>query len=1049
VQMRMIVFFFAVWLVVIPCAVAQSPNGAISGIVLDPSGAVIGGAEITVVNDDTRVQYSSKTNNDGIYVVPNVPPGSYRIQVAKIGFKTLIKPDIRLTVSDAVSINFTLPLGAVSEVITVEGGAPVIKVTDGSVSTIVDRNFVENMPLNGRSFQDLILLTPGVVTNSPQDNQGLGTQGEFSVNGQRTESNYYTIDGVSGNFGVAAGSFFNASPSGSLPAATALGTTQALVSVDALQEFRVETSTYSAEFGRNPGGQFIFVTRSGTNQWHGSAFDYLRNNLFDANDWFNDYYRLAQPALRQNDFGGTLGGPVRIPGLYNGKDRTFFFFSYEGLRLVQPQPATVSYVPTMALRQSVPAPLQSVLNAFPLPHCPPGAPKCTEDLGNGLGDFVGTWSNPSDIDATSVRLDHAFNQKLRVSFRLAHTSSASNTRSTSSPSVLLSQQSLNWAYMAGATAQLGSRVNNDVRVSYSTNRAAGSANLSSFGGALAANLWQLQGVGNSENSHPLIQISLLFGPYSPALVQDEPTGVQKQWNVTDSVAVSLGRHQLKFGLDYRRSAPVQSAFDPSVLYLFFSTNSLQANSVDIGIGRKQAAAYPIYTNFSAFAQDEWKLMPRLSLSLGVRWEVNPAPGAAKGNLPNTVQGNINDPATLKLAPYGTPLWRTTWHNLAPRLSAAYLLRKARGYETVVRGGAGLFFDTGQQLGSAGYLGPGFVSFGAFGRFVGSPTRFPAPMSAIPSIINPPVPPYGTVYAFPSHLQLPYSVQWNASIEQALSNSQAVTISYVGSHGARLIEANQHSLASFNANFSTVFLYQNGLTSDYNALQVQYQRRLSHGLQALAAYTWSHSIDYGSLNATFGFLRGNSDFDVRHNFSTAFSYDLPNVLKTNFARAVLHHWGLDDRLTARTSFPFNPIGPGYVDPGTGQTYDGGLDVVAGQAPYLYSAQYPGGRAINPNAFQSTSSSPGNAPRNSLRGFGAWQMDLAVRREFPIHETLKIQFRAEAFNLINHPSFGTINAHFGQLLFGQATGTLAQSLGVLSPIYQQGGPRSLQFALRLMF
>ena len=248
--------------------------------------------------------------------MPNIPPGNYRIQVSNSGFKTIIKPDIVIHVEDALAINFTLPIGAASEIVTVEGGAPLINTTDASVSTVVDRKYVENMPLNGRSFQDLVLLTPGVVTSSPQSGSGyIGEQGEFSVNGQRTESNYYSVDGVSANVGTVAGSPASFTPgvTGSLPIATALGTTQGLVSVDALQEFRVQSSSYSAEYGRNPGGQFSFVTRSGTNEWHGSAFDYLRNNAFDANDWFNDYDGLPKPAERQNDFGGTLGGPVAIP----------------------------------------------------------------------------------------------------------------------------------------------------------------------------------------------------------------------------------------------------------------------------------------------------------------------------------------------------------------------------------------------------------------------------------------------------------------------------------------------------------------------------------------------------------------------------------------------------------------------------------------------------------------------------------------------------------------------------------------------------------------
>src|SRR5215470_8661020 len=263
-------------------AFAQSPNASIRGIVFDPDAKFITGAEIIVVNDETGVKYVTATNNEGLYAVEDIPPGLYRIQVSKFGFKTIIKPNIVLNVQDSLTLNFTLPIGASSIAVTVEGGAPLINTTDSAVSTVVDQSYVRNMPLNGRTFQSLILLTPAVVTSTPQAQGAVGGTGEFSVNGQRTESNNYSVDGVSANTGIFPGAYQFPSVSGSLPASTALGTTQGLVSVDALEEFRVQSSSYSAEYGRNPGGQFSFATRSGTNQWHGAAFDYLRNDVFDA-----------------------------------------------------------------------------------------------------------------------------------------------------------------------------------------------------------------------------------------------------------------------------------------------------------------------------------------------------------------------------------------------------------------------------------------------------------------------------------------------------------------------------------------------------------------------------------------------------------------------------------------------------------------------------------------------------------------------------------------------------------------------------------------------
>jgi len=1045
-------FLLAFLAVVLPSgACAQSPTGTISGIVFDPDARAVPGADIIVVNDLTRLQYETKTNEVGLYSVPNLPPGPYRVQASKAGFKTLIKPDIVLNVQDSITINFTLPVGAASIAVTVEGGAPIINTQDASVGTVIDNTYVRNMPLNGRSFQDLILLSPGVVTTSPQTQASLGYNGEFSVNGQRTESNYYTVDGVSANVSTTPGAVSAPSSSGSLPSATVLGTTQALVSVDSLQEFRVQTSSYSAEYGRNPGGQFVFVTRSGTNDWHGTLFEYFRNNVFDANNWFNNAYGLPQPALRQNDFGGTVGGPVEIPHVYNGQDKTFFFVSYEGLRLVQPQEASISYVPNNALRQSAEQDLQPVLQAFPAPN---GA-----DLGNGLAEFIGTWSNPSQIDAYSVRLDHQITDKWRAFFRFSATPSSANSRqggNFSDPAVVSGVHFTVHTYTAALDGTLSQKVHNELRFNYSSNDGVISQTIDSFGGGQKVSLLALQGLNTTADPVPAVGVLVSAPGYFGLLAESRNTDFQQQWNVTDTASFSLVKHFLKIGLDYRRLTPTVREDSPSILYEFESAASVEANSVDSGNTFVFSPAYPVYQNFSAFVQDEWRVSPRLTLSLGLRWDVNPAPGAANGELPFTVRGSY--PGSLSLAPRGTALWNTSWYNFAPRLGAAYVLRNRPGQETVVRGGFGVFYDTGQQAGSYGYLGPGFEAQTFFGSSVGTPASFPAPLSEIvPAVIYPPVPPYGAGYAYPSHLQLPYTLQWNGAVQQALGKDQALTVSYVGAVGRRLLE--QNLVQVNNAVFDSVTFFQTGLTSDYDALQVQFQRRLSRGVSALGSYTFSHCLDYGSQSTSYPYKRGNCDFDVRHNFSGAVSADLPTVSGARWVRLLANGWGLDGRLSARTGFPVTLNGPSLINPATGQFENAGVDLVPGQPIYLYGSSFPGGRAVNPGAFSlpqgctpfscDPTSAPGNAPRNFVRGFGAFQTDIAVRREFPLHERLKLQFRAEAFNIFNHPNFGIINTFWGNNLFGQATGSLAQSLGVLSPLYQIGGPRSLQFALRLTY
>jgi hypothetical protein len=1028
---------------------AQSPNGTISGLVVDSSGAVIVGSDILLENYATNVQYAAKTNKDGIYLISNLPPGTYRLQVSKFGFRTLIKPDIVLALQDSLAINFTLSVGAASEVVTVTAGAPMVDTTDGSVSTVVDQNYIGNMPLNGRSFQDLILLTPGSVTQSPQNgpNSQLGQTGEFSINGQRPEANYYAVDGVSANMGAAPGVMMLewAGASGSVPSSTALGTTQSLVSVDDLKEFRVQSSSYSAEYGRTPGGQFSFETKSGTNEWHGTAYDYLRNGYFDANDWFNDYLRAAQPAVHQNDFGGTLGGPVRIPGIYNGKDKTFFFVSYEGLRLRQPQEASINYVPDATLRAAVPAPLSQVLAAFPLANGP--------EAGNGMAEFLSTWSNPSSLDSTSVRLDQMVGSRSRLFFRFSDTPSERNARGTGSfatPSMVARSSYVPRTYTGGADTALTSRMSNDFRANYSSNRVTSDTMIDGFGGGTPGDLAALTGLPPAAAP----SVVILYGGYQLALGQPKESATQRQINLVDSVAFAWNRQQIEFGADYRRLTPVAAPFNPFVEYLFLSEASLESNSA-LAVADSSAEAYPLYQNLSLFAQDDWRIASRLSLSFGLRWELNPAPGVTQGLKPYTVEGS--SPSNWTLAPEGTELWDTTWYNFAPRLGFAYVVRRTPNYETVLRGGVGVFYDTGQQMGSFGFEGPGFTAMSFYPA-----ASFPlTPAQAAPAITNPPVAPYNApVIGFARHLQLPYTIQWNATIEQSLGASQAVSASYVGAHGARLLEQSEISgSAAGNPNASAFFIFQNGLTSDYNALELQFRRRLAEGLTALASYTWSHCIDYDSQNYLFPYQRGDCDYDVTHNVSAAFSYDLPNEGRHGISKTLLDGWGVDDRFTARTGFPVTLTGDAVPDAATGRYYYQGLDLVPGQPVYLRGAACaaaynnglpcPGGWAVNPLAFSAPASGLGNAPRNFVRGFGAWQMDLAVRRDFSLYERLKLQFRAEAFNIFNHPDFGYINPNFGENTFGQATGTLASTLGILSPLYQMGGPRSMQFALKFIF
>src|SRR5277367_853383 len=395
----------------LPAAPLLAQNASLTGRIADPSKALIADARVAAISTGTNARYQATTDASGEYVLENLPPSNYRIEVEKPGFKKLVKPEVVLHIQDALKIDFEMTLGPSTETITVEGGAPLVNSESGTVSTVVDRSFVENLPLNGRSFQTLILLTPGVVATATASDD----QGQFSVNGQRADANYFTVNGVSANFGATGYGTLAQIAGGALPALSVSGGTNSLVSVDAMQEFRIQTSSFAPEFGRTPGGQISIATRSGTNRFHGTLFEYFRNSILDANDWFADLNHLAKPAERQNDFGGVFGGPLV-------KDRTFFFFSYEGLRLRLPstQETVVPDTTSRQLAQAMGLGILPYLNTYPVAN--------GTELGAGLAQFNSTFSNPSSLGAYSIRMDQVLTSKINLFGRYNYSPSSLDQR---------------------------------------------------------------------------------------------------------------------------------------------------------------------------------------------------------------------------------------------------------------------------------------------------------------------------------------------------------------------------------------------------------------------------------------------------------------------------------------------------------------------------------------------------------------------------------------------------------------------------------------------
>jgi hypothetical protein len=446
------------------------------------------------------------------------------------------------------------------------------------------------------------------------------------------------------------------------------------------------------------------------------------------------------------------------------------------------------------------------------------------------------------------------------------------------------------------------------------------------------------------------------------------------------------------------------------------------------------------------------------VTYGLRWDINPAlKGKNSANDPFTVVG-LENPANLALAPRGTLLYQTTYGNLAPRVGFAYQLNENPNRGAVLRGGFGIFYDLG--AGSLGVVSSSFPY--ATNKFLSDVTF---PLSAedgapAPFSVDPPV---SSISVADLHLKLPRTYQWNVAIEQSLGNSQSLSLTYVGAVGRDLLRVT--NLFNPNSDFQAVAVTDNTATSDYHALQAKFERRLSRGFQALASYTWSHSIDIASTDASTTFStpgsiasaqidRGNSDFDIRHSFTAGVTYDLPSFGSNKVVRATLGGWSVNSFVLARSAPPVNIVGRTFFADGV--TLAPRPNVNSGVPLELHGTQYPGDKIFNSAAFTAApAGEQGDFGRNVLRGFGAAQLDLGIQRRFHITEQVGLSFRAEFFNIFNHPNFGNPNNFLTSPLFGHSTQTLANSLGAgganggLNPLYQIGGPRSIQLALKLQF
>jgi hypothetical protein len=1028
---------------------------------------------------------------------------------------------------------------------------------------------------------------PGVNPINPSSAGNVqNAQGQFTVNGQRADANYFMVDGVSANTGVSSGRFLGQGGTGSLPATTALGGFNGLVSVDALQEFRMTTSTFAPEFGRTPGGQVLLLTRSGTNSFHGDIFDYFRNTKLDARDWFLNRAGLPRGAVHQNDFGGVVGGPIV-------RDKLFFFLSHEGLRLTNAQPGT-SYTFTRDARilagQAVNTTnppysghMAQILNAYPLPAHDPSigdGSTCTS-ITNCIAPFTSAFPNVSQLDSGSARIDYALNSKMTLFGRYVHSPSSTAAHgslgSINNTGITLGSDS----GTIGFTHTISPTINNDLRANYTHTGFRASLTAPSFTGTLASLFptgFAQPPAGYSPNdmmfSFGFLGLGIPDLNIGPAAANNR----QGQFDVVDTLGLVKGSHTLKFGVDFRVTDPTvrNASYDFSAWFYSAVGTPICGTPGGGGIGPGPGSPLPQFicgkassttvmqnveqkfrfVNWSFFAQDTWKITRRLTLTYGLRYEIDPAPRSLNGKplfsltdfdpiqcttTPQFVQGTTI--CNVGVASLGTAAYPTRWRNLAPRIGAAYQLSQNTDWETVLRAGFGVFYDTANDA-SSGTLGPfspltgynpadaGVIAnlpcpssgtappggFSTASQFLQFPITNPGCVTPPPiqANISPTNPHTAAAQAIAPDLKLPVTHEFNVSLQQALGRRQSLTVSYIGAVGHDLIGAiplygkarlgNPIVTVPLSATFPTsMVVYGNYAKSNYNAMQVYFQRQFYHGLGANASYTWAHSLDDASnfnSGAVFPFSvnYSSSDFDIRQTFSASLVYDAPTPFKGNkLARAVLGHWSFDPIYHYQTAPPINAVAVLSPSPVSGFTDTQRPNIIPGVPIYVYGAQCaaeygscPGGFGINnapmgaplgatpaqaaaagcgPNdavgAFcrpgtgitpgASSGAGQGNVGRNFLRGLPLRQLDVDVHRDFAASDRIRIRFEADIFNVFNQPNFASPSAVLTDGNFGTSRSMMNASFGSgnastgggYNSLYTMGGPRAIQLAIKVLF
>jgi hypothetical protein len=1036
----------------LPAAARAQAVGSITGLVTDESGAVIPGVTVEATNAGTGQVRTMVTDADGRYDLPQLQPGRYNVKASLAGFRTMERQAVQVSVDDTSRVDFKMAVGGIEENVTVSGAAPLVETSHATMGITIDQQKVVELPLNGRNFTQLGTLIPGVLAPP----SGLGgqagdatpggfgaTTAGFNVNGMRNQSNNFVMDGTTNNDTFNTGFVLRPPP-------------------DAIQEFKIQTHSYAAEYGRNAGAVVNVVTKSGTNVFRGSAWEFNRDDSLQAKNYFA-LSSQPKPKLKQNQFGGALGGPIQ-------KNKLFFFGYYEGFRNTQGSTSNIlvasdaqrsgNFGSTVIRDPETGLPFQN--NTIPAARLDAGAMKLLNQFvpqaNSGSNRYIISPSTTDDRDSLGIRMDYQFSGSNTVLGRYLRTTTNRVTPPITQPSAQQSKATLQ-DFMLSDTQLIGTHAINVAR--FASNR-------------IAANPAVTSGLNNADyginvpNTNPLAQglafigITGFFNLGDPQ--QPFVNRLNQVYEVSDDFTWTRGKHQFKFGADVQHQHMVIAFINrPNGDFTFdgrFTGNAL----ADFMLGlpaqfrrtTKNQAQDGTTTSYAAFAQDEFRPWTRLTLNYGVRYEVTPPfvdkndalnafhPGEQSQIFPNAPEGLVypGDPGV----PRGT--YATDYNNLAPRFGAVWDVR-GNG-RTTVRGAWGIFYDTLAGQGDffqTGVLAPPFTPLLQIDA--PAPMTLENPLSGSTSGAAD-FPPGVIVIGWAKDFQTPYAYQYNLSVQHQLGDSIGMEIGYVGSLGRHLpifMEVNpgvyepgqtKPGARVFPA-FSLVRPTFSAARSKYDSLQASVRMRPKHGINFLASYTLGKSMDHvsglniggeprpaipvtvgddASIQQSLDYEWGPSLFDARHRFVVSFGYALPTPHSMgSIGEHVIGGWQLNGIIQAQTGFPLT-----VVDAVTDIRYmTNRPDMTCDPND---NAPHTTGEWFNTSCFTrrpqaATGTGVGSEPRNAVRGPGFAQTDLSLFKNISFRQGHTIQLRVEGFNIFNQTHFNQPNGTIGSGTFGQIT------------------------------